>query len=78
MASDTGQSPYLERKGIQGHGVRYAAHKAGSVLLVPLTDTNGFLRNLQRISPNGDKRFYTGGRVSGCWHVLGDAAAGNW
>ncbi len=77
-ARDTGQSPYLERKGIQGLGVRYAAHKAGSALLVPLTDTNGFLCNLQRIFPNGDKRFYTGGRVSGCCHVLGDVAASDW
>jgi putative DNA primase/helicase len=47
-ASETGASPYLERKGVQGHGVRFAA---GGWLLVPLRDAEGMLCNLQRIAP---------------------------
>ncbi|MBI3283422.1 MAG: DUF927 domain-containing protein [Burkholderiales bacterium] len=77
-ASDSGQSAYLEQKRIDGHGVRFAVSKAGAVVLIPVRDASGQLCNLQRIFPNGDKRFYTGGRVSGCCHVLGDAAASDW
>ncbi|MFZ6747244.1 DUF927 domain-containing protein [Undibacterium sp. JH2W] len=77
-ASDSGQSAYLEQKRIAAHGVRFAASKAGAVLLIPLRDASDQLCNLQRIFPNGDKRFYTGGRMSGCCHVLGDVAASDW
>jgi putative DNA primase/helicase len=47
-ASDTGQSGYLDRKGVQGHGVRFAPD---GVLLVPLRDAAGRLWNVQRIAP---------------------------
>lgn len=77
-ASDSGQSAYLEKKRIAGHGVRFAANKAGAVLLVPVRDESGKLWNIQRVFANGDKRFYTGGRVSGCLHVLGDLPASDW
>jgi putative DNA primase/helicase len=76
-ASDAGQSPYLERKGVKAHGLRFA----GAVLLVPLSDAMGELWNLQSIAPSGEKRFLSGGRKSGLWHMLGtvpdvDAGAG--
>ena len=48
-ASDTGASPYLVRKGVQAHGVRFAAD---GCVLVPLRDAAGALWNLQRIAPN--------------------------
>jgi putative DNA primase/helicase len=74
-ASEGGQSAYLENKRIAGHGVRFAGNKVGAALLVPVRDDSGKLWNIQRVFANGDKRFYTGGRVSGCFHVLGDLAA---
>lgn len=75
-ASDTGQSAYLDRKGVQGHGVRFTPD---GVLLVPLRDAAGLLWNVQTIAPekpfNGtDKLFQKGGRKSGLWHWCGDPA----
>ena len=75
-ASPAGQSPYLVRKGVQGHGVRYLAD---GTLLVPMSDTAGALQNLQRIAPERpadggpEKRFLPGGRKSGLWPVVGQA-----
>jgi putative DNA primase/helicase len=71
-ASDTGQSGYLDRKGVQGYGVRFTAD---GVLLVPLRDAAGILWNVQTIAPqkpfNGtDKLFQKGGRKSGLWHMV--------
>lgn len=77
QASESGQSPYLERKGVQGHGVRFGA---GGWLLVPLRDAAGHLWNVQRIAPEKptdggpDKLLLKGGRKSGLWHMLGDPA----
>ncbi|MDB5849331.1 MAG: hypothetical protein JWP29_3083, partial [Rhodoferax sp.] len=72
--ADTGASPYLDRKGVQPHGVRFTAD---GWLLVPVRDAEGSLWNLQRIAPeplaNGtDKLFLKGGRKSGLWHFCGD------
>lgn len=73
-ASDTGESLYLQRKGVQGIGVRYTVD---GWLLVPVRDEVGRLWNVQRIAPaaaaNGgpSKLFLKGGRKSGLWHVLG-------
>lgn len=76
-ASDDGESPYLVRKEVQPHGVRFAA---GGWLLVPLRDAAGKLWNLQRIAPKkpaqgSDKLFLKGGRKSGLWHLLGEPAS---
>jgi putative DNA primase/helicase len=73
-ASDTGASPYLTRKGVQAHGVRFAPDGCA---LVPLRDAAGALWNLQRIVPERradgpEKLFLTGGRKSGLWHWCGD------
>ncbi len=75
-ASDTGASPYLARKGVQAHGVRFAPD---GCVLVPLRDAAGALWNLQRITPERpadgtDKLFLKGGRKSGLWHWCGDPA----
>ncbi|MBD7962395.1 DUF927 domain-containing protein [Comamonas avium] len=72
-ASDTGQSAYLQRKGVQGFGVRYTPD---GWLLVPVRDGAGRLWNVQRIAPQRpadgpDKLFLKGGRKSGLWHVVG-------
>ena len=75
-ASETGTSPYLDRKGVQPHGVRFAPD---GWLLVPMRDADGMLWNVQRIAPakatdgGPDKLFLKGGRKSGLWHLIGDA-----
>lgn len=72
--SESGVSPYLARKAVGPYGVRFA----GDTLLIPLLDSTGKLWNVQRVFAKGDKRFLTGGRVSGCWHLIGDVAASAW
>lgn len=58
--------PYLIAKGCRPYNLR----QKGNVLLVPLT-LNGQLVNVQRIHPDGSKRFLSGGRVKGCYSPLG-------
>ena len=58
--------PYLTRKGIKPHGLR----QQGDALLVPLY-LGRVLANLQRIHPDGGKRFLPGGRVTGCYSPIG-------
>jgi putative DNA primase/helicase len=81
-ASDEGASPYLDRKAVRGHGVRFTAD---STLLVPMCNARGELVNVQRIAPTKptaeetkrgkrEKRFLLGGRKSGCWHQIGQAS----
>ena len=76
--SEARACPYLERKGVQPHGVRMAAD---GWLLVPLRDSAGKLWNVQRIAPakpqdgGPDKLFLKGGRKSGLWHMLGSVEA---
>ena len=74
--SETGESAYLIRKGVQPYGVRFGAD---GWLLVPLRDASGRLWNVQRIAPDNpasgpDKLFLKGGRKSGLWHWCGDPA----
>ncbi|RZS47497.1 DUF927 domain-containing protein [Sphaerotilus mobilis] len=72
-ASETGESPYLARKGVQAHGVRFMPN---GTLLVPLCDAAGELHNLQRIAARRtanepEKRFLPSGRKSGLFHLIG-------
>lgn len=77
-ASEAGESPYLVRKGVLPHGVRFAP---GGVLLVPLRDGAGKLWNVQRIAATKphdgapEKLFLKGGRKSGLWHLVGELAS---
>lgn len=74
QGSADGQSPYLVRKGVQGHGVRFLPD---GTLLVPMCNAAGELLNVQRIAPQRpadgapEKRFLPGGRRSGLWHTIG-------
>lgn len=72
--AESGASPYLASKGVSGYGVRYAS----DLLLVPLCDEGGKLWNVQRIAAAGEKRFLTGGRVSGCFHQIGNVQTSAW
>ncbi len=42
-----------------------------SILIIPMFDENG-LQSLQFISRAGDKKFLYGGKMQGCFYVLGD------
>ncbi|MEA9996308.1 toprim domain-containing protein [Pseudomonas sp. 10B1] len=57
---------YLVAKQVRGHGLRQRDNE----LLVPLY-ANGQLVNLQRIGPDGGKRFLAGGKVSASYSTLG-------
>lgn len=63
---------YLTRKRIQPHGLR----QLGEVLLVPLC-ADGRLVNIQRIEPDGAKRFLFGGQVRGAYAALGRIEPGS-
>ena len=58
---------YLTARGIQPHGVRCD----GVRLLIPMRDTSGTVQSLQTITPDGDKRFHSGGKVTGCYFGIG-------
>lgn len=70
-ASETGASEYLSRKRCSAYGVKFE----DGTLLVPMRDQAGELWNVQRIAPDGGKRFLPGGRKSGLWHWIGPALA---
>jgi putative DNA primase/helicase len=58
--------PYLVKKGIKAHGLR--VHDGA--LVIPMCDC-AELHSLQFIGPDGDKRFLTGGHLSGCYFPIG-------
>ncbi len=62
------EHPYLESKRIHGHGIR----RQGDALVVPLWDASGEIQNIQRIYPDGQKRFMRGGKKKGLHFQLGD------
>lgn len=60
--------PYLRSKGIPAlEGIRQARDGA---LLIPVLDTADNLQSLQRIYPDGTKRFLVGGKVSGGQFII--------
>ncbi|MBB4865455.1 putative DNA primase/helicase [Pseudomonas nitritireducens] len=63
--------PYLISKSVRSHALR----QHGDTLLIPLY-RNSELVNLQRISPDGIKRFLSGGQVKGCYSPLGSISPG--
>ncbi|KAB0773152.1 toprim domain-containing protein [Pseudomonas aeruginosa] len=64
--------PYLTAKQVHPYGLR----QRGADLLVPLYSA-GVLVNLQRISPDGGKRFLPGGQVKGAYSPLGGITPGH-
>lgn len=63
--------PYLVQKSIKPYYLR----QSGGALLVPLFAYD-LLMNLQRIYPNGSKRFLSGGKVKGCYSLIGNLEPG--
>lgn len=66
----SGHHPYLVTKDMTADGLR----QSGRALLVPMRDADGQLWNLQRIFPDGSKRFLKGGRVTGLLWQRGTVA----
>lgn len=77
-AERKGDSPYLLRKGVQAHGVRFWTD---GTLIVPMRTATGEMRNVQRIAPRkpaGDapeKRFMPGGQKKELLHLIGGPVA---
>lgn len=67
-ASPARSHEYLTFKVIQPHGVKCD----GERLLIPMRDAEGILHSLQTITPDGDKRFHGGGKVTGCYVGIGN------
>lgn len=61
--------PYARRKKISVDGLR----EYKEALVIPMSDAAGALHSLQLIAPDGGKKFLTGGRVRGCFHLIGGA-----
>ncbi len=59
---------YLLKKRIQPHGERLYRN----ALVIPIHNESDHLINLQFITPEGEKRFLSGGRKRGCFHIIGD------
>lgn len=64
--------PYLQAKGVGAHEIR----QLGDTLLVPVNGPDGSLRGLQRIRPDGSKRFLVGTEVSGGYFPVGEKPEG--
>lgn len=66
------EHPYLTRKGVKAYGLQANDGR----LIVPMRD-GGVIHSLQTIGPDDgkdgikDKRFLTGGRVTGCYFSIG-------
>lgn len=68
---DSGESEYMVRKKIgKLYGARTALGPDGRTLCVPVRDTAGRLWGLQRINPDGTKRFMAGTKKSGHFHII--------
>jgi putative DNA primase/helicase len=64
------EHPYLKAKGVQSHGLRVWRGK----LVIPVRDVEGRLQSLQFIDRSGSKKFLTGGKVQGCFFIIGEPA----
>lgn len=63
--------PYAQKKRLDVVTLR----QAGEKLLIPMVDAAGKLWNLQRIGPDGTKRFLRGGRTDGLFTIIGEFTA---
>ncbi|PTQ76740.1 putative DNA primase/helicase [Nitrosomonas oligotropha] len=59
---------YLVNKRIQPNGARIY----GNALVIPIYNESDKLVNLQFINTRGEKRFLSGGRKRGCFHIIGN------
>lgn len=68
---DFGKSPYFDRKLIdQNYGAKVDSNLTA---FIPMQDGSGEIIGVQKIYPDGSKYFYTGQKVTGGFHVIGNA-----
>lgn len=65
--------PYLLRKGVQPHGIL----QSGDLLVIPIRDVSDNVVSYQTITNDGEKKFLYGGRISGCFFVIGEPLTGH-
>ncbi len=69
--SPSGNSAYLERKGVGAHGIRFhASEEYGCVAVVPVVDERGKIWSYQIINNDGTKRMPKDARADGLFHLL--------
>ena len=68
--------PYLQRKDVRNYDGLLHFNEAGDYLgpyiAIPLFNAEGEIRSLERIYPDGTKRFMAGGEKRGCFCVIGE------
>jgi len=62
------EHPYLISKNIKAFGIR----QLGQKLLIPVQDVQSRLVSLQFIMPDGSKVFQSGGKLKGCFNLIGE------
>jgi phage/plasmid primase-like uncharacterized protein len=62
--------PYLKAKGIASDET-FRRDRRGN-LMTALRDSTGLIRNIQTITPDGQKRFIPGGQVTGLFSLVGE------
>lgn len=60
--------PYLRRKGIDSHGIKLRVR--GNELIIPLYGADGRIYSIQRITADGGKYLFTGGRKNSSYFPL--------
>lgn len=60
------QHPYIIRKQIECSDIRQSRNK----LIIPVRSPDGDIVSLQFIDEDGNKKFKSGGRIQGCYHVI--------
>lgn len=76
QAKESGRSPYLARKGVGAHGLRYLHNQYGCVACVPCRDAGDTIQALQFLNKSGDKRFLGGSSCAGLFHKLAEPVNG--
>lgn len=69
--SQGGTNEYLRKKQIdkvENLGIKFDSE---GNFYVPIIDIDGRMYSWEQFSHNGNKRFHTGGRIQGCFHVVG-------
>lgn len=59
--------PYLVGKNTDAHGIKQYLRE----IIIPARDINGRVTSLQFIDEHGNKRFMSGGKVKGSFHLIG-------
>jgi putative DNA primase/helicase len=72
LSSPTGESNYLQRKGVKAHRIRFRENTYGKVAVIPMRDVYGQLRGYQILNGNGSKVFAKRIRINGLFHALKD------